>query len=157
MNVWIELAIVPALVLLNGFFAMAEMAVVSSHRMRLRHMAEGGINGARRGLALADNPGRFLSGVQVGITGISILSGAVGGATLGVRLGDLLNAIPVLQPRGHEIAVAVVVIGLPIFALVVGELLPKRIALSNPEQIAAQVAHPMQIVGSVARPIVWLL
>jgi putative hemolysin len=157
MNVWIELAIVIGLILLNGFFAMAELAVVSSRRMRLRHMAETGTSGARRALTLAENPSRFLSGVQVGITAISILSGAIGGATLGARLGDLLNAMPLFQPRGHEIAVAIVVVGITVLALIVGELLPKRIALSSPERIACRVARPMQIVVSVARPIVWLL
>ena len=85
MNVWIELTIVVALIGLNGFFALAEMAVVSSRRMRLQQMAEEGDHGAARALLLADNPGRFLSGTQVGITLIGILSGAIGGATLGAR------------------------------------------------------------------------
>ena len=104
MTVWLELAIVVGLVLLNGFFAMAEMAVVSSRRIRLQQMAEDGNRGAARALALAENPGRFLSGVQVGITLIGIMSGAFGGATLGARLGHVLDEYPVIAPHGEEIA-----------------------------------------------------
>ena len=100
MNVWLELAIVVGLILLNGFFALAEMSVVSSRRLRLQQMAENGSRGAARALALADNPSRFLSGVQVGITLIGILSGAIGGATLGARLGGVLDADPdAARPR----------------------------------------------------------
>ncbi len=157
MTVWLELLIVVALILLNGFFAMAEMSVVSSRRTRLQAMTDDGKRGAAVALDLADNPGRFLSGVQVGITGISVLSGAYGGATLGNRLGDYLDAVPMFQPRGHEIAVAVVVVGITMLSLIVGELVPKRIALTDPERIAARVARPLQFVVTVARPLVWLL
>ncbi|MDQ2953521.1 MAG: hemolysin family protein [Pseudomonadota bacterium] len=157
MNVWIELAIIVGLILVNGFFAMAEMAVVSSRRLRLQAMAEEGSRGANRALTLLENPNRFLSGVQVGITGISVLSGALGGATLGARLGDVLETFPLFAGRGHEIAVALVVVAITMLSLIVGELLPKRIALSNPERIAAKVARPLQIVVAGARPLVWLL
>jgi magnesium and cobalt exporter, CNNM family len=157
MNVWIEIAIVVGLVLVNGFFALAEMAVVSSRRLRLQAMAEDGSRGAGHALTLLENPNRFLSGVQVGITGIGVASGAVGGATLGARLGDVLEQFPLLAGRGHEIAVAVVVVAITMLSLIVGELLPKRIALSNPERIAAKVARPLEIVVAAARPLVWLL
>ncbi len=157
MNVWLELAIVVGLILLNGFFALAEMAVVSSRRLRLQQLAEAGSRGAARALALAENPSRFLSGVQVGITLIGILSGAIGGATLGARLGGVLDAIPMLQGRGHEIAVAVVVVGITMLSLIAGELVPKRIALTNPEGIASSVAAPLHYVVLIARPLVWLL
>jgi putative hemolysin len=157
MTVWLELAIVVGLILLNGFFALAEMSVVSSRRLRLQQMAENGSGGAARALALADNPSRFLSGVQVGITLIGILSGAIGGATLGLRLGAVLDKMPILQGRGHEIAVAVVVVGITMLSLIVGELVPKRIALSNPEGIASRVAGPLHYVVLIARPLVWLL
>jgi putative hemolysin len=157
MNVWIEIAIVVGLVLVNGFFALAEMAVVSSRRLRLQAMAEEGSRGAARALTLLENPSRFLSGVQVGITGISVASGALGGATLGARLGDVLERFPLFAGRGHEIAVALVVVAITMLSLIVGELLPKRIALSNPERIAAKVARPLQIVVAGARPLVWLL
>lgn len=157
MNVWTELAIVVALTVLNGFFAMSEMAMVGSRRFRLQHLTRSGNAGAARALKLAENPSRFISVVQVGMTGIGILSGAFGGATLGLRLGDALEQVPWLQPRGHEIAVAIVVVGITGLTLIVGELVPKRIALAYPERIASAVAHPLEIVIVVARPLVWLL
>lgn len=157
MTVWLELLVIVGLTALNGFFAMAEMAVVSSRRTRLQAMAEEGRRGARGALDLADNPSRFLSGVQVGITGIGILSGAYGGATLGNRLGDYLNTLPIFEPRGREIAVALVVVAITVLSLIVGELIPKRIALTSPEAIAVRVARPLQILVLLARPIVWIL
>jgi putative hemolysin len=157
MTVWLELAIVVGLTLLNGFFAMAELAIVSSRRIRLQQMAEAGSRGAARALALAENPGRFLSGVQVGITLIGIMSGAYGGATLGARLGTILNEYPIFAPRGEEIAFILVVVMITALSVVVGELVPKRIALLQPERIAAAVARPVQILVLIARPLVWFL
>jgi putative hemolysin len=156
-NAWLELAVIVGLVLLNGFFALAEMALVSSRRLRLQQMAERGSRGAALALALADNPGRFLSAVQVGITLIGILSGAFAGATLGARLGPALNEVPGIAPYGHQIAVAAVVIGITVLSIMFGELAPKRVALANPELIAARVARPMHILVALARPLVWLL
>ena len=112
MTVWLEIAIVVGLTLLNGFFAMAELAIASSRRIRLQQMAEAGSRGAARALTLAENPGRFLSAVQVGITLIGIMSGAYGGATLGARLGEVLNEYPIFAPRGGEIAFILVVIAI---------------------------------------------
>lgn len=157
MTVWLELAIVVGLILLNGFFAMAELAIVSSRRIRLQQMADGGSTGAARALVLAENPGRFLSGVQVGITLIGILSGAYGGSTLGARLGQVLNEYPLFAPRGEEIAFILVVIAITALSVVVGELVPKRIALIKPEPIASAVAGPLQILVLIARPLVWFL
>jgi putative hemolysin len=157
MTLWIELIIIAGLILLNGFFAMAEMAVVSSRRLRLQQMAEEGSRGAARALTLSENPGRFLSAVQVGITLIGILSGAFGGATLGARLGIVLNDIPAIHPRGPEIAFFLVVIAITALSVIVGELVPKRIALLRSERIAAAAALPLQIVVIIARPLVWLL
>jgi putative hemolysin len=157
MTVWLEVAIVVGLTLLNGFFAMAELAIVSSRRIRLQQMAEAGSRGAARALQLAENPGRFLSGVQVGITLIGILSGAYGGSTLGARLGTVLNQYPIFAPRGEEIAFIVVVIAITALSVVVGELVPKRIALLKPERIATMVAGPLQILVLIARPLVWVL
>ena len=157
MTVWLELAIVVGLTLLNGFFAMAELAIVSSRRIRLQQMAESGSSGATRALALAEHPGRFLSGVQVGITLIGILSGAYGGATLGARLGAVLNQYPLFAPRGEEIAFILVVVAITALSVVVGELVPKRIALLQPERIAAVVAGPLQLLVLIARPLVWFL
>jgi putative hemolysin len=157
MTVWLELAIVVGLILLNGFFAMAELAIVSSRRIRLQQMAEAGDKGAVRALALAENPGRFLSAVQVGITLIGIMSGAYGGSTLGARLGSVLNEYPIFAPRGEEIAFILVVIAITALSVVVGELVPKRIALLQPERIAATVAGPLQVLVLIARPLVWFL
>jgi putative hemolysin len=157
MTVWLELAIVVGLILLNGFFAMAELAIVSSRRIRLQQMAEAGSGGAARALALAEQPGRFLSGVQVGITLIGILSGAFGGSTLGARLGEILNDYPLFAPRGNEIAFVLVVIAITALSVVVGELVPKRIALLQPERIAAAVARPISVLVIFARPLVWML
>src|SRR5262245_10320563 len=157
MDVALDLAILLALFLLNGFFAMSELAVVSSRRIRLQHMAEQGKRGAAQALALANNPGAFLSSVQVGITLIGIFSGAFGGATLGARLGPLLDRIPGIAPHGPEIAVILVVVLITMLSVVIGELVPKRIALSSPEIIAVRLARPLQIVASVFRPFVWVL
>jgi putative hemolysin len=157
MGIWLELAIVIGLVLLNGFFALAEMSVVSSRRIRLQQMAEMGNLGAARALALAEDPGRFLSSIQVGITLIGILSGAFGGATLGARLGLVLDQWEPVAPYGQSAAFIIVVIVITALSVMVGELLPKRIALSNPEPIAARVAKPLEIAAFVFRPFVWLL
>ncbi len=157
MDVALELGILLGLFFLNGFFAMGEMAVVSSRRIRLQQMAEEGRRGARQALALADNPGTFLSSVQVGITLIGILSGAFGGATLGARLGPHLDRIPGVEPHGPEIAVVLVVILITALSVIIGELVPKRVALASPEAIAVRLARPLQIVASVFRPFVWIL
>jgi putative hemolysin len=157
MDIVLEIGIILGLFVLNGFFALAEMAMVSSRRIRLQHMAEQGNQGAARAAALLANPGRFLSAVQVGITAIAILSGAVGGATLGARLAPLVNQIPGIAPHGPQVAVALVVIAITALSVVIGELVPKRIALSNPERIAAWAAQPLHVLTIVARPFVWLL
>ena len=157
MDVALEIAILFGLFLLNGFFAMAEIAVVSSRRIKLQHMAEAGRRGAKQALALTDNPGRFLSAVQVGITLIGIFSGAYGGATLGVRLGPVLDRIPGVAPHGHELAVVLVVIAITALSVVIGELVPKRIALACPEIIAVRVARPLQVIAGIFHPFVWLL
>jgi putative hemolysin len=155
MGIWLELAVLVALAFLNGFFALAEMAVVSSRRIRLQQMADGGSLGAAHALALAEDPGKFLSSVQVGITLISIVSGAFGGATLGARLGPLLDQVPYIAPYGERVAFVLVVIFITTLSVVIGELVPKRTALSNPERIAAKVARPLGVVAAIGRPLVW--
>jgi putative hemolysin len=156
MGMWLELAVVVGLAFLNGFFALAEMAVVSSRRIRLQQMAETGNAGAARALALAEDPGKFLSSVQVGITLISIVSGAFGGATLGARLGPVLDDVPFIHPYGERVAFVLVVIFITTLSVVIGELVPKRTALSSPEPIAARVAKPLGIVAAIGRPVVWI-
>lgn len=155
--VYVELVFVFLLTVLNGVLAMSELAVVSSRRARLEHMAGSGNRGARAALKLVDDPGRFLSTVQIGITLIGILAGAVSGATLADRLGDWLDTFPRLTGRGDAIAIPLVVVSITYLSLVVGELVPKRVAMSNPERIAAIVARAMYFMSQVAAPAVWLL
>ncbi|EJW13050.1 Hemolysin [Rhodovulum sp. PH10] len=157
MNPLVEIAILLALFLLNGFFAMAELAVVSSRRIRLQQMAEEGLPGAAQALRLADDPGGFLSAVQVGITLIGILSGAFGGATLGPRLAPLLEAVPGLALYADQIAVGLVVVIVTGLSVVLGELVPKQIALSAPETIARRITGPLRLVQTVFGPFVFLL
>ena len=153
----VEIAVVLALVLLNGFFAMSEMAIVSSRRPRLQQLAQQGDRGARLALSLTEDPSRFLSVVQVGITLIGILAGAFSGATLADKLGHVLNGVPGLAPHGSTVAFALVVIAITYLSLILGELVPKRIALAAPEPIAARVAGPIMVVARIGRPFVHLL
>lgn len=153
----LELGTLAFLIVLNGFFAMAELAVVSSRRPRLAAMAEEGRAGARTALGLLENQARFLSSVQIGITLIGVLAGAFGGATLAEDLAAPLEAAG-LGPRAAEtVAVGLVVAVITYLSLIVGELVPKQIALANPERVAALVARPMAAVARVAGPAVWLL
>ncbi len=153
----IEIAIVFALVLLNGFFAMSEMAVVSARKVRLQAMADRGHKGAKMALELSDDPSRFLSAVQIGITLIGILAGAFSGATLADMLGDWLDTFPLITPRGDTVAIALVVLAITFLSLILGELVPKRLALAHPEAIAARVARPLAVVALVCRPVVLVL
>lgn len=154
---WIDLVIILALVALNGVFAMSELAIVSARRPRLQAMAKGGSRGANAALALAADPGRFLSAVQIGITLIGIISGAYSGSSLGGPVGERLRALG-LSPNLAENAGFALVIGLTTYAsLIVGELVPKQFALRKPEPIAALVALPMQGLARLTAPIVWVL
>ncbi|MFE0752766.1 hemolysin family protein [Inquilinus sp. NPDC058860] len=153
----VEIVIVVALILLNAFFAMSELALVSARRVRLQGMAEQGHRGARAALALAEDPNRLLSTVQVGITLVGIFAGAFGGATLSVPVREWLATLPVVGPWADGLSFALVVVAITYFSLIVGELVPKRIALNHAEGIAARVARPMQMVAAVGAPIVWLL
>ncbi|MCA0400750.1 MAG: hemolysin family protein [Proteobacteria bacterium] len=153
----IELLIVLALTLVNGFFSMSEMAVVSARRARLEAMAEAGDRGAAKAAELSRDPSRFLSAVQFGITLVGIVAGAFGTATLGQKLGDFLNDFALIKPYAEFIAYAVVVIGITFVSIVLGELVPKRIALAHPEAVAARVARPLAFIGEIGRPIVNLL
>jgi putative hemolysin len=145
------------LIVLNGVFALSELAVVSARRPRLRAMAEGGKPGARAALALAEEPSRFLSTVQIGITLVGVLSGAFSGAALGGYVAAWLAGLGVpggvAQPLGFGLVVAFVTY----LSIVVGELVPKRLALRNPEGLACTVAPMMRVVSRVTSPLVWLL
>jgi putative hemolysin len=153
----LELAVVACLIVLNGLLAMSELAVVSSRPARLKTMADRGINGSRRALTLASDPGRFLSTVQTGITLVGVLSGAFSGATLGVRLGDWLTEWGISAGVADWLGVGIVVALITYASLIIGELVPKQIALRNPEAIAVKVAPAMTMLAIVARPLVWLL
>ncbi len=145
------------LLLLNGVFAMSEIAIVSSKRVRLHQLAEAGSAGALRALELGTEPTRFLSSVQVGITSIGILSGAIGEAAFVSRLRTVFEQVAWLAPYAESLALGVMVIGLTYVSLIVGELVPKRLALTHPERIAALIARPMQLLASAGRPLVYLL
>ncbi|MFC5357390.1 hemolysin family protein [Azospirillum himalayense] len=152
-----EIAIIVALTLLNGVFAMSELAVVSSRKARLQSMADQGNGGARMALRLIDDPSRFLSTVQIGITLVGVVAGAYGGATLGDRLGQWLDSFPALAGRGELLGVGGVLVVITYLSIVLGELIPKRIALKSPERVASLIAPPMRLLSRVAAPFVWLL
>lgn len=153
-----EILIILALVALNGFFAMAEMSIVSARRARLQQMAEGkAAKRAKRALELADDPNPVLSTVQIGITLIGIGAGAYGGATVAEHLGTALNGVPGIAPHGARLGFALTVAGITFLSLIVGELVPKRLALGNAERIAVAVAEPMSFLSRLAGPLVWLL
>jgi putative hemolysin len=154
---YLEVTIILLLILLNGLLAMSELAVASSRAAKLRSLVDQNVKGARRALVLASNPGRFLSTVQIGITLIGILAGAFSGATLGGRVSDwfLTFGLPenVAEPLGFGLVISVITY----LSLIIGELVPKQIALRNPERIACLVAPAMTILAKVSAPVVWLL
>ena len=152
-----EIIIVLVLLLLNGVFAMSELAVVSARKVRLQRRAEAGDAGARAALRLSENPADFLSAVQVGITLIGVLSGAFGGATIAEQLADRFAQVPGLARYADALALAIVVAGVAYLSLIIGELVPKRIALTRPEVIAARLARPVGAITKVFKPLVSLL
>lgn len=152
-----EIAIVLLLILVNGLFAMSEIAVVSARRIRLERMARDGNRGAQAALDLVDTPNRFLSTVQVGITLVGIFAGAFGGATISEKLAVPLRQVPVLGPYAGGVSLALVVGIITFLSVVIGELVPKRIALQSAERIASTVARPMQLLSSIATPVVRML
>ena len=155
--VYVEVAIIVALILVNGFLAMSELAVVSSRLSRLKTLQEQGAYGSRRAVALASDPGRFLSSVQIGITLVGVASGAFSGATLGLRVSAWLEMQGVSAGVGDALGVGIVVAIITYASLIVGELVPKQIALRNPEAVALKVAPTMTFIAKAASPLVWLL
>ena len=152
-----EILIVVALTILNGVLAMSELAVVSSRPIRLKVMAEQGNRGAATAIKLAEDPGRFLSSVQIGITLVGVLSGAFSGATLGTRLTSWLEAQGMAENLADWLGVGGVVVVITYMSLILGELVPKQIALRAPESVAARVAPAMKLVAMIGAPIVWFL
>lgn len=145
------------LILLNGVLAMSEIAVVSSRKSRLQKLADDGSPGAQSALDLSNEPSGFLSTVQVGITTVGILSGAIGENALADPLTSWLSGFSLLEPYARGFSLTLVVVGLTYFSVVVGELVPKRLGLLAPEAIAALIATPMNVLARVTRPLVWLL
>ncbi|MEO1210610.1 MAG: hemolysin family protein [Cyanobacteria bacterium J06638_20] len=156
-SVSFEILIILILILANGLFAMSEMSIVSARKIRLADQAEKGDRRAQAALNLANSPNRFLATIQVGITVIGILAGAFGGATLAGSVAELLSAVPMLAPYSQPLGFALVVILTAYLSLIVGELVPKRLALNNPEAIAIRVARSMNWLSAIAYPIVHLL
>jgi putative hemolysin len=157
MNTFVEIFIIFLLLLANGVFAMAEIAVVSSRKARLKKMADEGSARAAAALALVQQPDRFLSTVQIGITLVGVMAGAFGGATLSGKLEVVVAQVPVLAPYAAAISIFVVVSAITYFSLIIGELVPKRLALSNPEGRAMLVARLMTALSRLAAPAVWFL
>jgi putative hemolysin len=155
--VYIESAVILTLMVFNGVLAMSELAIVSSRRSRLDTMAASGNRGAQVALQLIEEPSRFLSTVQIGITLVGVMAGAFGGATLALRLGQAFNSFEVIAPHGDAVAITIIVSAITYLSLIIGELVPKRMALSNPERAAAALAPAMNILSEIASPLVWLL
>ena len=156
-GLFLEIAIVFILTLVNGVLAMSELAIVSSRPARLRVLADGGSRGARIAMRLAEEPGRFLSSVQIGITLVGVLSGAFSGATLGVRAAAGLQAAGLSDDLAHALGVGGVVVAITYVALIFGELVPKQVALRAPEAAAVRIAPLLQGIAVAAAPLVWLL
>jgi len=153
----LEIVLVFLMVGLNGVLAMSELAIVSSRAGRLKLRAERGDRGASIALNLARDPGRFLSTVQIGITLVGVLAGAFSGATIGTRLASVLPLLGVPETMASEAGVGIVVIVITYLSLIIGELVPKRIAFASPERVACIVAPGMHYLSRIAAPIVWFL
>lgn len=145
------------LVVINGLLAMSEIAVVSARKVRLRQQARSGSVSAAAALALAENPARFLSTVQVGITLVSVVSGVLGEAALADDLGAWLEGLGIPHATARIAASVTTVVGITYLSLVLGELVPKRVAIANPEGVAKVVARPMALLSRIGAPVVWLL
>jgi putative hemolysin len=154
---WLDLVLILALVALNGVLSMSELAIVSAREARLKGLAKGGSGGARTALALAADPGRFLSTVQIGITLIGILAGAYSGASLGVPVAQRLQLLGLELDTARTVGFTLVIAVTTFASLVIGELVPKQFALRSPEPIAVVMARPMLWLSKATAPFVWLL
>jgi putative hemolysin len=154
---WLDVVLILLLIGLNGVLAMSELAIVSSREARLRAMVRDGSKGAKQALALAQEPGRFLSAVQIGITLVGILAGAYSGASLGQPVAQRLALLGLEPDTARQLGFATVIVAVTFVSLIVGELVPKQFALRTPEPIAALVSRPMQWLSVATGPFVWLL
>ncbi|MEH2178871.1 hemolysin family protein [Nostoc sp.] len=156
-SITFEILIILVLIIANGVFSMSEMAIVSARKVRLQQLANQGDAKAKAALKLAESPNHFLSTVQVGISLIGILTGAFGGATIANRLAVYVKLVPLLAPYSEPLSFGIVVLIITYLSLIVGELVPKRLALNNPERIASIVAIPMRALSAITSPMVYLL
>ena len=154
---WTDLLIIAGLILLNGVFAMSELAIVSARTGKLRAAAQQGSSGAKVAIELAADPGRFLSTVQIGITLVAIISGAYSGASLGGPAGERLAALGIPAEWAEQAGFALVIAFTTYFTVVVGELVPKQVALRAAVPIAIAMSRPMAVLARIAAPFVWLL
>lgn len=153
----IEIIIIILLIIANGIFSMAEMAVVSARKALLRQKAEEGDAGAGVALELASEPNQFLSTIQIGITLVATLAGAFGGATIAGELSSALQDYPIVGPYSNAVSIVLVVLVITYLSLVIGELVPKRIALNSPERISSAIAAPMRAFSRLASPVIFVL
>jgi putative hemolysin len=153
---WLQFAVILVLILINGFFALAEMSMVSARRVRLQRAADLAAPGARTALELKRDPGRFLSTVQIGITVIGVLASALGGATFAQEIADTLEPLG-LGAKAGPAAFVIVVALISYMTLILGELVPKRIALSRPEAIARRLAGMLRVMTLITEPLVWFV
>jgi putative hemolysin len=154
---WVEALIILLFILLNGIFAMTEIALVSVRKSWLEQKAEDGDKDARAALELLESPNRLLSTVQVGISLIGVFTGAMGGASFADKLAVVIEMVPWLRPYSHAIALVIVVLIITYFSLVIGELIPKRLGLQSSEKVALIFARPMKILSKIVSPVVTLL
>jgi putative hemolysin len=157
MTTALQLAVIFLLILLNGVFAMSELALVSARRARLAVLEAKGVTGARAARTLAEDPQRFLPTVQVGVTLVSILTGTFGGAQLAEDIRPLVTRLPYIGAASGGVSLTLVVIFITFFTLVLGELVPKQLALRRPELLATRIARPIAVLARITGPVVWLL
>ncbi len=155
--IYVEILVIFILVIINGIFVLSETALVSSRKIKLQIMVNEGNKNAETALDLINNPNRFLSTIQIFITLISIFAGTFGGATIALRLAAYLSQIPVFNPYSGIVSVVVVVLLITYLTLIIGELVPKRIAIDYSERIAVKVARPVQILSNIVTPVVYFL
>ena len=154
---WLDVLLILALIVLNGVLAMSELAIISSREARLKAMAKGGSRGAQCALDLSSDPGRFLSTVQTGITLISIFAGAFSGASLGEPVAERMQQLGLSSDTAHTVGFGLVIVATTYVSLVIGEIVPKTIALRSPEPIAVTMSLPMLWLSKITAPFVWLL
>ena len=153
----LEIIIILVLIVLNGFFALSEIALLSARKSRLKQSAKEGNKKAQDALSLAQKPSEMLSTIQIGITSIGIIAGAFGGATIAERMEEALKVYPLFAPYSEAISVFIVIIFITYLSLIIGELVPKQIALANPEKIFLMVARPVRFIMKITKPVVKLL